>query len=408
MNSHSWLFCGRTLRWICALLVMGAVGLQTARAQPTAPGETAKQPVAVASAVADSSNSATAPPVDVAAVWRGLQITGLVDVYLGYNTNRPPDGLTPYRNFDTRHNDASLNLAKLVVETIVDAENPIGFRADFTYGPSTDLINAAEPSRGEAWQHIQQLYGSARLPVGNGLRFDFGKFVTPFGAEVIETPGNWNYSRSLLFALAIPYYHAGLRASYPINDKLTVTGFVVNGWNDVDDRNSSKSGAVSLAFKPHEKLSINHTYMGGRETDSSGLRHLHDTVVTVTANSRLSLMFNVDVGKDSTAGVPVNWSGAAFYARFQVSDSVALVPRYEFFRDRDGFMTGRAQTLQEITLTGEYRIKRGPVLRLEYRHDNSDEPVFLNHRDRFRTGQNTVLIGAYYEIANLVPWLKSL
>ena len=32
------------------------------------------------------------------------------------------------------------------------------------------------------------------------------------GAEVIETHSNWNYSRSLLFAWAIPYYHMGLRA----------------------------------------------------------------------------------------------------------------------------------------------------------------------------------------------------
>jgi hypothetical protein len=29
--------------------------------------------------------------------------------------------------------------------------------------------------------------------------------VTPLGAEMIETKDNWNYSRSLLFALAIPY-----------------------------------------------------------------------------------------------------------------------------------------------------------------------------------------------------------
>ena len=38
---------------------------------------------------------------------------------------------------------------------------------------------------------------------------DFGKFVTSAGAEVIESKDNWNYSRSLLFAYAIPYWHFG-------------------------------------------------------------------------------------------------------------------------------------------------------------------------------------------------------
>ena len=30
---------------------------------------------------------------------------------------------------------------------------------------------------------------------------------------MIESKDNWNYSRSLLFAWAIPYYHFGLRSS---------------------------------------------------------------------------------------------------------------------------------------------------------------------------------------------------
>ena len=50
---------------------------------------------------------------------------------------------------------------------------------------------------------------------------DVGKFVTSAGAEVIETNGNWNYSRSLLFALAIPYYHMGVRTSMPVGKHFT-------------------------------------------------------------------------------------------------------------------------------------------------------------------------------------------
>ena len=85
-------------------------------------------------------------------------------------------------------------------------------------------------------------------PVGKGLQLDFGKFVTPMGAEVIETKDNWNYSRSLLFALAIPYYHAGLRATYNFSDKFAASAYLVNGWNDVVDNNHGKTIGFQAVF----------------------------------------------------------------------------------------------------------------------------------------------------------------
>ena len=56
-------------------------------------------------------------------------------------------------------------------------------------------------------------------------------------SEVIEAKDNWNYSRSLLFALAIPYYHSGVRATYSPTDKISVMGTIVNGWNNVVENN---------------------------------------------------------------------------------------------------------------------------------------------------------------------------
>ena len=49
---------------------------------------------------------------------------------------------------------------------------------------------------------------------------------------MIESKDNWNYSRGLLFSWAIPYYHTGLRATYAVNDKVSLAGFLVNGWNN--------------------------------------------------------------------------------------------------------------------------------------------------------------------------------
>ena len=63
----------------------------------------------------------------------------------------------------------------------------------------------------------------------NGAEFDYGQFVTSAGAEVIESSSNWNYSRSILFAWAIPYYHFGAKATIPITKTFTA-GSAVAGW----------------------------------------------------------------------------------------------------------------------------------------------------------------------------------
>ena len=70
---------------------------------------------------------------------------------------------------------------------------------------------------------LQQAYLTAVLPVGAGLTVDVGKFVTHMGNEVIESKDNWNYSRSFLFAYAIPYYHTGIRLTYPLASTLSGT-----------------------------------------------------------------------------------------------------------------------------------------------------------------------------------------
>jgi Putative beta-barrel porin-2, OmpL-like. bbp2 len=97
------------------------------------------------------------------------------------------------------------------------------------------------------------------------LQFDFGKFVTPAGFEVIESKDNWNYSRGLLYWLAIPLYHQGLRVAYSPNDRVSLTGFVFNGWNNSVDNNTGKSIGVSLSFKPNPALMITENYIGGRK-----------------------------------------------------------------------------------------------------------------------------------------------
>jgi hypothetical protein len=326
-----------------------------------------------------------------------IEVTGFVDTYYGYNFNKPPVD-TQLRNFDNKHNQLSFNLLEVALEEKPTAKSRLGFRADLDYGPTTDIVHAAEPGGSDIFKAFEQGYLSWLAPVGKGLQFDAGKFVTPAGAEVIETKDNWNYSRSLLFALAIPYYHMGVRATYNVNDKLALAGYLVNGWNDAVDNNSGKTIAFQAVVKPHPKLSLIGNFIGGPEqkSDSADKRYLWDGTVTFNATPELSLMVNYDYGKDRIAGIPVRWQGVAAYARYQILPSWAVTPRVEWLDDTDAFMTGTSQTLKEVTITSESKIERGLLARFEFRRDMSDVPFFLKESGATVKGQNTFTVGLVY------------
>jgi hypothetical protein len=326
-----------------------------------------------------------------------IEILGFVDTYYGFDFNRPNDDVQ-LRNFDTKHNQLSLGLLEVALEQKPTAESRLGFRADLDFGPTTDIVHAAEPGGADIFKAFEQAYLSWLAPAGNGLQFDVGKFVTPHGAEVIEAKDNWNYSRSLLFALAIPYYHVGVRGTYALNDKVSLGGFFVNGWNNAVDNNSGKTFGLQAIVKPHAKVTLaQNVMMGPEQPDNTGdSRFLSDTTLTVNATSALSLMLNYDYGTDTIAGADVTWQGLAAYARFQATPSWALSPRVEWIDDADGFMTGVSQTMTEFTLTSEHKIQGGLLARLELRRDMAEEPYFLKDDGGLSKSQTTLAIGLVY------------
>jgi hypothetical protein len=329
--------------------------------------------------------------------FRSTEISGFVDTYYGYNFNRPK-GDAQLRNFDTKHNQFGFNLAELALEKRPTEESRLGFRMDLNFGPATEIVHSLEPGGSDIFRHFQQGYLSYLAPVGKGLQVDVGKFVTQHGAEVIETKDNWNYSRSLLFALAIPYYHFGVRATYPVSDKVTLAGYVVNGWNNVVDNNQAKTYGVQAMIKPNDKVTFIQNYMGGPEqaNNDHDWRHLWDSTLIYTVNPSLSLMANYDYGFDTASAARVHWQGFAAYARYQVNQWFALAPRFEWYDDNDGFTTGLRQTLKDFTLTSEHKINSSFLTRFEYRRDFSDERFFNKPGDRLVKSQNTLAFGFVY------------
>jgi len=52
-----------------------------------------------------------------------------------------------------------------------------------------------------------------------------------------------NYSRSFWFDF-LPFYHMGVRASYPVNDHFALNYWLVNGTNQVEPPTGSKTSCL--------------------------------------------------------------------------------------------------------------------------------------------------------------------
>jgi len=381
---------------------VGALRSQIAelKQQAAATSTAAATPAALA-AVASPATPAAPATNPLAQVLGSTSLSGFVDTYYGYNFNQPKSQTSGLRAFDAPSNQFALNLIEINLDKPPDATNSrLGFHLGFGFGQAMNVVNSTDPAGLGFAQYLKEAYISYLAPVGKGLQVDVGKFVTPHGSEVIETKDNWNYSRGLLFLYAIPFYHYGARAKYSFNDKYSLTGFMVNGWNNIYDNNTGKTYGATFGWNPSKKISIAQGYMAGPETIGTNAhwRQLSDTVVTISPTSKLSTTVNFDYGRgDRIAGVarPVFWTGVAGYVRYALNERSAVAGRYEYYNDHDGFTTGTAQHLHEFTGTFQQIVAHHLITRLEYRHDFSNRPVFSKGTDPV-LGQNTLTAGVVY------------
>jgi hypothetical protein len=348
--------------------------------------------------------------------FRSVELTGIVDGYYGYNNNKV-DMFTQGRAFDVRHNAFSLQLAKIGLERKNSKDSPLGFRVDLGVGETVDrIISVSDSSRNDATKHVLQAYASYVAPIGSGLTVDFGKFYTPVGAEVVDTKDNFNYSRAWLFTYG-PYYHTGLRAKYAFNDKVALTGFVLNGWDNLFENNvgenAGKTTGFQVALTPTKKLALTQTYLAGPEAPLANVpdvskrdnwRHVADTVATVFVNDKLTLMGNFVYGADGdNDGNRGKWTGFAGYFKYAFNNRFAFSPRFEVFNDKDGLRTGVAQTVKDITLTQEMKLMNNLISRFEFRRDFSNQKFFTNSAGAARDNQNTFIFGLSYFFTTREP-----
>jgi len=351
---------------------------------------------------APAATPAPAAAPAAAPVWSvgSVDFSGYVDGYYSYNANRPGQSSTygqinQLYNFDDQTDQFSLEAAKLTLNHDAD---PVGVHVDLLFGRTNTFLHGT--SYDSTDDYIEQAYLSIKPPAAKGFELDFGQFVTSAGQEVVETLNNWSYSHGILYGYAIPYYHFGLRTSLPVTKVWTAGVQVVNGWNNTVDNNGGATvGVTSSVVKPKYTWNLNY-YVGPENTNTQkGERNLIDTTLLLTPSSKFNFYVNYDYGQNqastatSLATHSPHWQGIATSARGQITSKSALVGRYEYFADNQGFATGFKQNLNEFTGTYEYKWLAGLLLRAEYRRDWSDQLFFDKGDSKTVKAQSTATLG---------------
>ena len=259
-------------------------------------------------------------------------------------------------------------------------------------------------------------------PLGNGLALSFGRFDVPFGIERHDEPLNLTATTSEVFGFGRPARMTGLQVSYPFAPWVDVSAWVVNRWEnevtgeeDFNDNNRDKSFGGRIGFTPFPRQGLLNFGVGGfwgpeQDDVNANKRWVIDVDVTWSPLPQLLVAGEFVYGGEQNRemrqrGGPiaapeevwdVNWWGMYVLAYYEFYPWFGFAFRYGFFDDMDGGRTGVAQQLQSWTFVPTFHLSRlipnlrptgatyartrQPIdwvtLKLEYRLNQSDQPVF--------------------------------
>lgn len=286
----------------------------------------------------------------------------------GYTNN--DDGV-----FNTSPNRFNNHQSYLFIEKKADGSEGLGFggRVDLLYGIDAQNTQAFGNNPGR-WDYLNGFnhgdYGWA-LPQAYGevaygdLSVKIGHFYTLHGYEVVTAPGNFFYSHAYTMNFSEPFTHTGAVATYAVNDKLTVYGGYVFGWDTgFDQRFGGSAVQTGMTYAATDKLSLTYLTTFG-DLGQIGDGYSHSFVGTYKITDKLSYVLLSDLvdanGTAGTGGVVLQTVSAANYLLYNITDKVGVGGRAEWFKYN-------GQSYYEITAGMNIKPVSNLVIRPEIRH----------------------------------------
>lgn len=315
---------------------------------------------------------------------------------------------------------------------------PIGGTVTATFGDDANIINSYPKNQLDApftaGPDIDITQAYLTLTSGQ-FTLNVGKYVTLAGAEVIDTTGDVNYSKSILFGYAIPFTHTGARLTWAATSALSLIVGANKGWDTTKSLNSPQNGSPvyndtgaltiegGIAWNPSKVFSLAaQGYTGQVEegtavalgnpfvvTPARPTRSIADLVAIYHLTPALRFTVNGDMGSQTNSNI-VNgqgaligygtgtWSGVAGYATYAINSLWSVTARTEYMADFGGLRFGQSQRWGEATLTLAYAPNPNVIIRGEIRGDKTNQPFFIG------PALNGYYSNSQFGIQTIVKW----
>lgn len=329
---------------------------------------------------------------------RSVQLYGWVAAGATANARDPVSRYNGPLSFNDR-NEVQLDQLYAILEKPLD-ENRVGWdigaRVDLLYGSDYVFTQAAgletRSDFSPKWNSgvfyglaMPQLYADI---ANEKLSIRLGHFYTIIGYEVVTAPDNFFASHAYTMQYGEPFTHTGGRALYQLNDRWSVVGGVVNGWDKWDAVTNRAAFLGGATYTPeHERYSLAFSLITGEEDGAFppilGSRTMYSLVFSFDVTDRLQYVLQHDNGWQEDglgATQDTRWYGLNQYLFYTLNDNWKAGVRGEWFKDADGtrvtgvratnpFKGGSAGDFYEVSLGVNWTRCTNVTVRPEVRWD---------------------------------------
>ena len=320
-----------------------------------------------------------------------LSIGGYIDTYYGGTFSKTSGNNLPYFVSMARNNEVNINL--LYLDLRFHTNN---FRARIVPGFGS-YMNANYASETGSLKNVVEASAGFKLSKKKEIWLDAGVLGSPYTNESAISKDHLVYTRSFAPEY-VPYYLTGIKLSMPLSSKVLAYLYLLNGWQQIQDNNSSKSVGTQIEFRPNKHHLFNwNTYIGNERSilnPNFGMRYFTDLYWIYNKN-KWSATACVYIGNQVIGLNDLLWGQINVMGKYEFTKKLALSGRLEYFEDSKGAQINSINnrnnpgTLNDLfipfsaysaSLCFNYKINEHALFRIESRQFYSDNTNFVDSK----------------------------
>ena len=308
-----------------------------------------------------------------------FRIRGAIDAYISLNAATRQQQKDPYLVSSFRQNSPSVNLAWMEFKWSNE-------RVRATVTPAFgDYMSANYASEHDLARNLLEANAGFRMSEKNNWWLEAGIFSSPYTNETPISQDHSMYLRSLAPEM-VPYYLTGMRLSGNFSKSVSAALWLLNGWQQIRDRNNKWAFSTGLTWRLKSNLTLNHTFFLGDERNhllpEMRTRFLSDMYLSWQPNPTIKATACFDVGHQQLAfGKGRTWWQVNAIVEKFISGPASIAFRTEYFHDPEGAAVTMYDVGPRFKVFGfgsclNLKFSKNLLVRLEGRYLGGSEAIF--------------------------------